>query len=41
MLENEIKTVIVFTPKVKVLPPNSIPETGLKAKRVVDGRKTD
>jgi phenylacetate-CoA ligase len=41
MLENEIKTVIVFTPKVKVLPPNSIPETGLKAKRVVDSRKTD
>ncbi len=41
MLENEIKTVIVFTPKVKVLPPNGIPETGLKAKRVVDNRKKD
>jgi len=41
MLENEIKTVIVFTPNVKVLPPNSIPETGLKAKRVVDSRKND
>ncbi len=41
MLENEIKTVIVFTPTVKVLPPNGIPETGLKAKRVVDNRKKD
>ena len=41
MLEDEIKTVIVFTPKVKVLPPNSIPETGLKAKRVFDSRKND
>ena len=38
-LENDIKSVIVFTPKVTVLPPNSIPQTGLKAKRVVDERK--
>jgi len=39
VLETEIKTVIVFTPKVTVLPPNSIPQEGLKAKRVVDERK--
>ena len=38
-LKNEIKSVIVFTPKVEVLPPNTIPETGLKAKRVIDERK--
>ncbi|MDH7517459.1 MAG: phenylacetate--CoA ligase [Candidatus Thermoplasmatota archaeon] len=41
ILENEIKTVIVFTPRVRVLPPNGIPETGLKAKRVIDNRKKD
>jgi phenylacetate-CoA ligase len=39
ILRNEIKTVIVFTPKVTVLPPNSIPQEGLKAKRVFDERK--
>jgi phenylacetate-CoA ligase len=39
VLETEIKTVIVFTPRVSVLPPNSIPQEGLKAKRVVDERK--
>jgi phenylacetate-CoA ligase len=38
-LETEIKTVIVFSPRVTVLPPNSIPQEGLKAKRVVDERK--
>ncbi|GAF75310.1 unnamed protein product, partial [marine sediment metagenome] len=38
-LQNDIKTVIVFTPHVTVLPPNIIPDTGLKAKRVVDDRK--
>ena len=38
-LETEIKTVIVFTPRVSVLPPNSIQQEGLKAKRVVDERK--
>jgi len=38
-LRNNIKSVIVFTPKVKVLPPNGIPQAGLKAKRVVDKRK--
>jgi hypothetical protein len=31
--------VIVFTPKITVLPPNGIPQLGLKAKRVVDERK--
>ena len=41
MLKNEIKSVIVFTPRVEVLPPNTIPESGLKAKRVIDERKKD
>ena len=39
-LKKEIQAVIVFTPKIDVLPPNSIPETGLKAKRVIDQRKS-
>jgi phenylacetate-CoA ligase len=38
-LKNEIRSVIVFTPKIAVLPPNSIIQQGLKAKRVVDQRK--
>jgi len=38
-LKNEIKSVIVFTPKVVVVPPNSISQQGLKAKRVFDERK--
>jgi len=38
---NEIKNVLVFTPKVSVLSPNGIPQEGLKAKRVVDNRKKD
>ena len=38
-LKNEIKSVIVFTPKITVLPPNCIPQEGLKAKRVLDNRK--
>ena len=38
-LKNEIRSVIVFTPKIAVLPPNSIIQQGLKAKRVVDDRK--
>ena len=38
-LENEIKSVIVFTPRVIIVPPNSIPHRDLKAKRVVDERK--
>ena len=37
-LQNEIKAVIVFTPKVTVLQPNTIPDTGLKAKHVIDER---
>ena len=41
LLEDNIKSVIVFTPRVVVLPPNSIPQDGLKAKRVVDDRKKD
>jgi len=40
-LKNEIKSVIVFTPRVTVLPPNSIIQEGLKAKRVVDQRKKE
>ena len=37
-LINDIKSVIVFTPKVEVLPPNTIKDTGIKAKRVIDER---
>jgi phenylacetate-CoA ligase len=40
-LENDIKSVIVFTPHVEVDPPNSIPEKGLKSKRVIDDRQKD
>ncbi len=40
-LKSDIQAVLVFTPKVEVLPPNTIPETGLKAKRVIDLRKKD
>lgn len=40
-LKKEIKSVIVFTPRVKVLPPNTIPQEGLKAKRVIDNRKRE
>jgi phenylacetate-CoA ligase len=38
-IKNDIRSVVVFTPKVEVLPPNTIQETGLKAKRVIDNRK--
>jgi len=41
LLKNEIKSLIVFTPHVSVLHPNSISQTGLKAKRVIDKRKKD
>lgn len=37
-LQHDIQSVLVFTPKIEVLPPNTIPETGLKAKRVIDER---
>jgi phenylacetate-CoA ligase len=40
-LKKEIKSVIVFTPNVTVLPPNSIPQESLKAKRVLDERKKE
>jgi len=40
-LQNDIKSVIVFTPKIEVLSPNTIPDTGLKAKRVIDERKAN
>ncbi|MEM4257600.1 MAG: phenylacetate--CoA ligase [Candidatus Thermoplasmatota archaeon] len=40
-LKNDIQSVIVFSPQVEVLPPNTIPETGLKAKRVIDNRKKE
>jgi len=38
-LKNEIRSVIVFNPKIAVVPPNTILQQGLKAKRVVDERK--
>jgi phenylacetate-CoA ligase len=38
---NKIKNVLVFTPKITVFPPYSIPQEGLKAKRVVDNRKKE
>jgi phenylacetate-CoA ligase len=40
-LKGDIQSVIVFTPRVDVLPPNTILETGLKAKRVIDNRRKD
>jgi phenylacetate-CoA ligase len=40
-LKNEITSVLIFTPRVEVLPPNSIPDTGLKAKRVIDNREKE
>lgn len=40
-LRGDIQSVIVFTPRIDVLPPNTIPDTGLKAKRVIDNRRKD
>jgi len=40
-LKNDIKSVIIFKPRITVLSPNGIPQEGLKAKRVVDNRKKD
>jgi phenylacetate-coenzyme A ligase PaaK-like adenylate-forming protein len=40
-LKGDIYSVIVFTPRVDVLPPNTILETGLKAKRVIDNRRKE
>jgi phenylacetate-CoA ligase len=38
-LKNEIKSVIVFNPKIRILSPNEIPQESLKAKRVIDRRR--
>jgi phenylacetate-CoA ligase len=38
-LKTNLQSVLVFTPLIKILPPNTIQETGLKAKRVLDNRK--
>jgi phenylacetate-CoA ligase len=38
-LRNDIKSVLVFNPKILVLHPKSIIQEGLKAKRVIDNRK--
>lgn len=40
-LKSEIKSVLVFTPRIEVLPPNTIPDTGLKAQRVIDNREKE
>jgi len=41
ILKNDIKSVIVFTPRITVLPPNTIPQQSLKAKRVIDERRKE
>lgn len=38
-LRGEIASVIIFKPYIKVLPPGGIPESGVKAKRVIDNRR--
>jgi len=38
-LKNKIKSVIIFNPNLVVLPPNTIPQLDLKAKRVIDKRE--
>ena len=40
-LRNDIKSVLVFNPKISILRPNSIVQDGLKAKRVIDNRKKE
>ena len=35
-LRNDIKSVLVFNPKISILRPNSIIQDGLKAKRVIE-----
>ncbi|MFA5103091.1 MAG: phenylacetate--CoA ligase, partial [Candidatus Thermoplasmatota archaeon] len=40
-LKVDIQSMIVFSPRVDVLPPNTILETGLKAKRVIDNRRKE
>jgi phenylacetate-coenzyme A ligase PaaK-like adenylate-forming protein len=38
-IKNDIKSVIVFNPRISILQPKSIVQEGLKAKRVIDNRK--
>ena len=40
-LRNDIKSALVFNPKILILQPKSIIQEGLKAKRVIDNRKKD
>ena len=40
-LRNDIKSIIVFNPKILILQPKSIIQEGLKAKRVIDNRKKE
>ncbi len=40
-IKNDIKSVIVFNPRISILQPNSIIQEGLKAKRVIDNRKKE
>ena len=40
-IKNDIKSVIVFKPKISILQPKSIIQEGLKAKRVIDNRKRE
>jgi phenylacetate-CoA ligase len=40
-LRNDIKSVLVFNPKITILHPKSIIQEGLKARRVIDNRKKE
>ena len=40
-LKKDIKSVLVFNPKILILQPKSIIQEGLKAKRVIDNRKKE
>jgi phenylacetate-CoA ligase len=40
-LRNDIKSVLVFNPRISILQPKSIIQEGLKAKRVIDNRKKE
>jgi len=40
-LRKDIKSVLVFNPKILILQPKSIIQEGLKAKRVIDNRKKE
>ncbi len=40
-LKKDIKSVLVFNPKILILQPKSIVQEGLKAKRVIDNRKRE